>query len=80
MLSLLLGCWVYKKDPDLEVHPGGQDLKGFEGTVGLAPVSFMADLNGDRDDFRDGVYVGTLRRRQLGSGRDDRRLRGREHR
>ena len=60
MLSLLLGCWVYKKSPDLQVHPGGQDLQHVEGRVGLAPTVFMADLNGERDDFRDGVYVGNV--------------------
>lgn len=60
MIVLLLGCWVYNKVPDLEAASGGQEAKRFRGSVAVAPVQFMSDLNGDGDDFRDGVYVGNI--------------------
>ena len=60
MLTLLLGCWVYKKAPDTQIHQGGQELKKVEGVIGLAPASFLSDLNGVDDDFRDGSYVGNI--------------------
>lgn len=60
MLTLLLGCWVYKKVPDIEVVAGGQNLKKVEGVVGLAPTVFLADLNELEDDFRAGAYVGNV--------------------
>ena len=60
MLTLLLGCWVYKKAPDAQIAEGGQDLKTVEGVVGLAPTAFLSDLNGVDDDFRDGSYVGNV--------------------
>ena len=60
MTLLLLGCWVYNKVPDLEAAEGGEPLRRFQGSVGVAPVHFLADHNGEGDDFRDGVYVGNI--------------------